>query len=460
MPGPLLLGIDVGTTSCKAAVVDAGGRELSCGRAATPWQAVPTGAELDPDALMAAVEGAAAAALAAGEGPVLAVGVTGMAETGALLGADGRATAPLIAWHDSRGREEAERFDAELGRDVFSARTGLAWSEMPSLFKLAWLRRHRPKTDLATTWLNVGELVIHRLGGEPRAELSLASRTGWLVQQRRAWWDDALRWAGVTSGLLPEPVQAGAPVGRVAPGRLGRASGAVLSIAGHDHLAAAVGAGVVDDADILNSCGTAEALVRAVPGPLSETETLAAVRSRLSVGVHVVPDRQALQAGTRSGIVLQRILDLLGVGPGDRAELAAAAIASPAGAEGIRLVDGAAERASLVGIPRDVTPGLVWRAAIESVQGDTAVRLAAMRSLGGPARELVAVGGWLQDDAVRAVKAGVLGPFERSPVAEAGCRGAALIAGVAAGVFPDVLHLPPPVAPVDGTSVGGDPCRT
>src|SRR5512142_676450 len=193
VPGSLLLGIDVGTTACKAAVVDADGRELSHGRAPTPWRAVPTGAELDPDALMGAVEDAAAAALAgAPDGPVRGVGVTGMAETGALLGADGRATAPLIAWHDSRGREAAERFAAELGRDVFSARTGLAWSEMPSLFKLAWLREHRPQTHRATTWLNVGELVVHRLGGAPRAELSLASRTGWLVQQRRAWWDDAL----------------------------------------------------------------------------------------------------------------------------------------------------------------------------------------------------------------------------------------------------------------------------
>ena len=48
----MLLGLDVGTSAVKAAVVDAAGNELSHGRAPTPWRPVPTGAELDPDALL------------------------------------------------------------------------------------------------------------------------------------------------------------------------------------------------------------------------------------------------------------------------------------------------------------------------------------------------------------------------------------------------------------------------
>ena len=50
----LLLGIDVGTSACKAAVVDAHGVELALGQAPTPWEPVPTGAELDADTLAAA----------------------------------------------------------------------------------------------------------------------------------------------------------------------------------------------------------------------------------------------------------------------------------------------------------------------------------------------------------------------------------------------------------------------
>ncbi|HYM84379.1 MAG TPA: FGGY family carbohydrate kinase, partial [Candidatus Dormibacteraeota bacterium] len=377
-----------------------------------------------------------------------------MAETGALLDGSGRTLAPMIAWHDRRGAEAAERFAAELGADRFRGRAGLAMGPTPSLFKLAWLREHRPETRRATTWLNVAELLVDRLGGQRRAERSLGSRTGWLDQPREAWWDEALAWAGVTASLLPEPVGATEPAGHVGPSRLGRATGAVLAIAGHDHLAAAVGAGVVDDGDILDSCGTAEALVRAVRGPLSEAETLAAVLSRLSVGVHVVPGRQALMAGFLGGIVLQRFLDLLGVPPGDRGPLSAEAVAAPPGAAGLRVVDATAERATLEGIGRDASPALVWRAAFEAVQRDTAVRLTPMRTTGSPAQRLVAVGGWARDPAVLAIKEEVLGPFDTSPVQEAGCRGAALIAGVAAGLFEDLHRLPPPISPARADAIG------
>jgi sugar (pentulose or hexulose) kinase len=61
----LLVGIDVGTSACKAAVVGADGRELAHGRAPTPWRQVPTGAEVDPEALFAAAVEAAGTALAA-----------------------------------------------------------------------------------------------------------------------------------------------------------------------------------------------------------------------------------------------------------------------------------------------------------------------------------------------------------------------------------------------------------
>ena len=71
----LLVGIDVGTSACKAAVVDESGRELAHGKTPTPWRQVPTGAEVDPEALFeAAVEAAAAAIAAAPEGRVRGIG--------------------------------------------------------------------------------------------------------------------------------------------------------------------------------------------------------------------------------------------------------------------------------------------------------------------------------------------------------------------------------------------------
>jgi len=64
----------------------------------------------------------------------------------------------------------------------------------------------------------------------------------------------------------------------------------------------------------------------------------------------------------------------------------------------------------------------------------------------GAAERLVVVGGWSRDPALLEVKRAILGPLEVPVVAETGARGAALIGGVAAGLFPDVLHLPGPPA--------------
>jgi sugar (pentulose or hexulose) kinase len=132
----LLVGIDVGTTSCKAAVVRAGdGVEAAHGAVPTPWTVVPSGAELAPARLLDAALAAAAEALAAApDGPVLGVGVTSMAETGVLLDRHARPVAPAIAWHDARGEAEAARLAADLGAERFSARTGL---QVRALFSIA-----------------------------------------------------------------------------------------------------------------------------------------------------------------------------------------------------------------------------------------------------------------------------------------------------------------------------------
>lgn len=465
MTEPVLLGIDVGTTYCKATIVSINGFELSHGRQRTPWRLVPTGAEIDQDALLSAVAAAARGAIDGGpSGTIAAVGVTSMAETGFLLDAAGRELYPAIAWYDTRSSPQGERLVDDLGAERFSGRTGLRPGPMPTIGTYRWLRDHVPVSARGVRWLSVADLVVRSLGGAEVAERSLASRTGFLDQGTGDWWTDALAWAGLARDLLPPLVDAGEPVGRVAPGRLPGAEGAVLAVAGHDHLAAAVGAGAVRDGDVLNSCGTAEALVRSIPIRLPEDAVRDAVATGVSVGIHVIPDRQALLAGSLCGMILQRFLDLLGVPESGRAELGQMAVATPPGAGGMIVRSGANEIATLEGIGRDAAPGLVWRAALESVQRETSILLGAVEAVAGATERLVVVGGWSRDPAVRAVKAATLGPFEVPVVREAGARGAALIAGIASGFFADIRHLPDPsvgerVTP-DGSAYRSDERRT
>ena len=429
----LLLGLDVGTTSCKAAVFDAEGEELAHGRAPTPWRRVPTGAEADPRALLAAAVEAAEAALAgAPDGAVAGVGVASMGEAGVLLDRAGEPLGPLIAWYDARGEEEAAALAADLGADAFSTRTGLPVRPMYSAVKHRWLRDHDPAAGRAVRRLNVAEWIVRGLGGDEQTEWSLASRTGWLDLAARDWWDEALAWSGAERSLLPPIALAGTPAGR-AGGAIGRARGAVLAIAGHDHLSAAVGAGAVGAGEVLDSCGTAETLIRA-SAPLPPERVREAVARGINVGWHAVPGRHCLLGSIRSGAGLEHVMALLGVAPEERDALEAAALAAPADAGGIAVTGIGEPACAITGVGAGAAPGLVWRAALEAAGAAAAEVLATMDALAGPRSRLVVVGGWADGAAARAVKHAHLGPFDDGGSAFAGARGAALTAGRAAGV--------------------------
>jgi sugar (pentulose or hexulose) kinase len=429
----LLLGIDVGTSACKATLVDTDGIEVAHGQAPTPWQPVPTGAQADPDALLAAVASAVAEALAHGpEGRVAGIGVTSVAETGMLLDATGRVLHPAVAWHDSRGADEARALERDL--PDFSERTGLPASALCSLAKLKHLA-----IPGAARWLNVGEWVVYRLGGRPVSELSLSSRTGLLDLDARAGYADALAWADLPADLLAEVVLAGTDAGRSDGAVLPGTEGAVLTVAGHDHVVAGLGVGVIAPGDVLDSCGTAEAIVRVAP-PLDAAARRRSVAGGVTVGWHVAEGRQALLAGLWSGLALREVLDDLGTGEAGREGLSAGALAiAPGDAPALELELHSLER-SRVRLPA-AAPAAVWRAAIDAVAREVEALIAHVDAVAGPHSRVVVTGGWSRDAAVFDAKRR-LGAIEAPPVVEAGCRGAALLSGVAAGLYASADDLP------------------
>jgi sugar (pentulose or hexulose) kinase len=440
----LLLGIDIGTSFCKAVVVDAEGGELAQARARTPWTRVPTGAEIDPGALVRAALAAAADAIAdSPEGTVAAVGIAGMAETGVLLDVRGRPVSPAIAWHDRRGAGEASEIAAAFGAEQFAMRTGLPATAQCSLAKLRWQRSALPSARRAVRWLGVPEWVGRSLGGAEVGELSLASRTGLLSLSDRTWWPDALAWLGVRDDFMAGPVTAGTSVGRVGDA-LPAARGAHITIAGHDHLTATVGAGAYREGDVLHSSGTAEVFVRTIPAHLDPARIAEAVAGGVTVGWHVMPERWALLSGNELSVALAPILQLLGVdGQAARDELTAAA--SALGPEdGDLRVEGVGGPSALTlhGIGPGVSPAHVWRAALAAAAEVSAATLARSDAVGGPRGRIVATGGGTRGNAARAAKEHWLGPIEWSPVQESTARGAALLAGVAAGIYASVEDAP------------------
>jgi sugar (pentulose or hexulose) kinase len=455
---PLLLGVDIGTTRTKAGVVSADGRELAWGSVETPWRMVPTGAEMRAEDLLGAVLRAAATALeAAPPGPVTGLGVTSMAETAVWLDASGRPCGPCIAWYDGRGAGEALQLGSVFGKEAFSQRTGLPVSAMCTLVKLAWLSHQGGVVPLRA--LSVADWVVHALGGDQIAEASLASRTGAFDVPGRCWWDEAVRWAGAGRSVFAPVVQAGQFAGKVsleevksvaAPAVAGgalvvldRLEGAALASAGHDHLSAAVGTGAVANEQVLDSCGTAESLVRAV-APLGGQALGRAVAAGLEAGWHTVPGRNALVAGSTLGMLLERVLKLLGkTGPGQLEDLDARATGVPTGT--LRVVSGGFFGDPYVqGVHAAVSPEALWSAALDEVASVAAKALEAIQDFAGPAEELLLSGGWARCNGLRRRKAGLLARARWPAVSEAGARGAALFGGCAAGLFEGPAGFPAP----------------
>ncbi len=172
---------------------------------------------------------------------VHAIGVASMAETGVLTDDALRPVVPSIAWWDERGERGGGRARGRVA--------GL-------------LRAHRPAADLdvharqvragcaatgrtpkrGTRWFNVAEWIVLGLGGDPRPEASLASRTGFYdLHTGRRVGAGAWRWADAPATPRPRP-HVVSPAHEV-PATRRTLDGARLAVGGHDHAAAAVGAG-------------------------------------------------------------------------------------------------------------------------------------------------------------------------------------------------------------------------
>ncbi len=428
----LLVGVDVGTSRTKAGIVDLDGRELARASVPTQWRACETGGDTSGAVLSAGVREAVKAALAQGPaGEVIALGVTSFAETVIVVDGHGEEVAPAIGWYDTRAagdhRALADAFGAER-------RTGLAHDAIPSLAMLHWLSAHDRQAILrARHVLSISEWIVRDLGGATAAEPSLASRTGALDIADRVWWPEAIAWSGVSPDAFAPLRQAGGAWGAIRDGIDGLESiaGATLTAAGHDHLVAAVGSGLTSTGQVMDSCGTAEALLRPVPAD-PDIDLVAVVARGVNCGWHVLPDVYNLIVGLRLGLDLAPLLGRLGsASSGGRTPLDSDALAW--------LQSGESSSSAAVG-----DAARSWAAAMRGSVDAASRALSELRDLGGPIDEVLIGGGWAANPVLQALKQSAFPRPAYPQVAEPGVRGAALLAGQAAGAFAGAGDFPAP----------------
>ncbi len=432
----LVVGIDVGTTSMKAQAFSLDGEIVGHASLPTPWSIDRIGeTEISVDLLADTAIAVLERAIPDGTlpGAVVGIGITGMAETGVVIDSQHRPVMPAIAWYDERGKTELDTLPEHFAEE-FRARTGLAFKAECSFAKLLWRLHTGESIPLGARWLNALEYVAFRLTGSTITEPSLASRTGMLDQATDEPWLPALERIGATPQLIPPLLPAGMPAGIVGVSSPPSLRGAAVTVAGHDHLVGAVGAGAWGADDLYDSCGTADVVLRSVSRRLSDDERLTIVGRGLSAGRHVLPGATAILGATRSGLVLGRVLTMLGAV--DREARRATADRwqpSTAPSTAVRVSEPPAWTNEVtISLASEVTPDDVWSAAMEYVLRATGDLVHAVDDIAGPYTAAVAAGGWAQLDGVFRGKSTVMPGLTRFGGDEPGTRGAAALAAVAA----------------------------
>lgn len=433
----LLAGLDLGSTGIKLLVLDQAGHEVFLHKLPTPWVDDENGAVvMHSHALLDTVSelfSAADAELgAAGDQRVEVLSITGMGESGFLTRADGRVAAPAFAWFDKSGQDQVDGLSGQL-RTEFAGRTGLPWGVQVSAAKIAHLNARGVDVS-GTTWLSLPEYVVCGLGGPVVAERSLIARTGLLDLDTGQPWPALLEHLGLDQDVVPPVVLAGTPLGPAAEGRVpGLFADAQLTVAGHDHLVSSLAAEVHDTDRYHVSMGTAEVLLRVVDTPLTFAARQHLADYLVNCVPHVIPDRWVVVAGVKTGLLMRRALNVLGVTDDQaRAELDTAILLLPVGptspglgVAGARNDDGVL---SLTIGTDHVSPALLMRAILEHGNHEISRLIQAMDDVLPPAASTLLTGGWASWDSVRDARSRVLPGLEVSRRPQDTAYGATLLA--------------------------------
>ena len=408
-------GLDLGSTSVKILVVDKDGAEITVQQVATPWTAGPGGTT---DILASELGGAlrelirAAAAELPRDARVDALAVAGMGETGFVLNAAGEALAPGFAWFDPRGAEQAAALPEKL-RTEFAGRTGLPWGVQVSVAKILHLRDGGlPLTG--TRWTNLPEWAVAQFGGRLVGEYSLMSRTGLLDQSTGRPWPELLDYIGIGDDFLPELVDAGSSLGIAEAAWLPPSfRGAALTVAGHDHLVAAVSGGIEPDSYHV-SLGTAEVLLRVLDNPLSFEARRRLGDALINCVRHVRPGEYVLVAGVKTGLLMRRTLQLLGISDRSGRDALDAQVvelgSSRLAADAIE-VRGARNDDGVLGLTvrsDGVSPAELFLAVLEHGNDEIRLLMEAMDREVPPPDSAVISGGWIGMASVLAARSRVL----------------------------------------------------
>jgi xylulokinase len=446
------LGVDIGTGSSRALLVDAKGRVRAGYTAAHEEMRMerPLWAEQRPenwwDAAVTVVRGALAAAGIAGT-DVKAIGLSGQMHGLVMLDRAGSVIRPALIWCDQRSQAQVDAVHAKLGRENvlrYIANPVLTGFTLP---KLLWVRDHEPGNfERVRQVLLPKDYVRYRLTGEYASEVSDASGTALFDVVNRRWSFEMVDGLGLDRAILPVCRESSDPTGAITAEiaeLTGLAPGTPVVGGAGDQAASAVGNGIVEPGIVSCTIGTSGVVFahmeKVAYDPGGRVHTFChAVRGKW----HVMGVTQA------AGLSLQWFRNQLAPGA-DYDALTAEASHAEAGAQGLFWLPylmgertphlDALARGGWIGLTASTTRADLIRAVIEGVSYSQRDCLDLVEALGVEVNSVRASGGGAKSAFWRQLLASILNKrVVTLETQEGSAYGAALLAMVGSGEFGSV----------------------
>lgn len=457
-----LMGIDIGSSRCKAAVYAVEGKLITSTESAYEVTRAENGRfELDchavEQALYTAIHEAADMSRWDSEhahDPVQAISVGSFGEAVVPLDRNGNILGPSIFSHDQRRKDAVSRL-GNMGTEAFYNINANILGYSYTYPKLVWYQEDAPKLH-ERIWkvLSLADFLVYRLSGSAATNYCHANRTLLFDLWKEQWSDQLLEAGGVDGRILAEVVPPATDMGPILPDMarlLGLPTDVRVIIGGHDQCLNALGAGAVKGGDSVTGIGTVECttiIFDGIPDP--------AIMLSMNLGIehHVVPGKYVAfihnQAGAlqtwflkafatelfAQGLSEKQMLDLLTLeAPASPTNTIFLPFVEPSGAP-LFLPAG---NGLFSGIEATTGRGELYRALLE---GETMFFLQAFAKLqqhGIQINDILATGGGSRSDLWLQIKADMLQrPVRRAKYRESGTAGAAITAGIACGLYTSV----------------------
>ena len=441
------LGLDIGTSGCKAVAFDESGRPLATAyRAYALSHPAPGWSELDADVVCGhACDVMREVAAATSDDPVAAMCVSSQGEAFVPVDAQGRALGNAMVSSDARADALIAPFADSFGADRLYRITGHTGHPMFTIYKLLWLRDERQHVWRDAASFHCFEDLLHlRLGLRPAMGWPLAGRTMLFDVAKHEWSAPILEAVGLDASRLARPLRSGSVVGTV-PAEVARDLGlgddVVVAVGGHDQTVAATGVGITAPRTAMYATGTVECICALLESPRLIDELR---DSNLCTYDSTLPDTYATVAfSLTGGNALSWFRDEFGGGPDAHCNGFAALLEgmpdeptsllslpylTPSGTPHFDTRTPGA----LIGLRLTTTRHEVLKGLMEGVALEMKLNLAILERSGIPVDRFVASGGGARSPVLNQLKADVTGrPVTVCEADEAGCLGAAILARAA-----------------------------